>query len=231
MRRLTMTSLALGALATLAVHPAEAQQRRPRRATTTIEIRGQVPTPQVVTVRPREVPDYHRQVLLPSVAAQSVWAGVLPPYQLPSHRQIAGAAAMDTMPAEAPGLLATMPRADSGAAPVPAGLDSASAAKIGASYAEIAALRRDIALRRARLDSLEALMRVARPVAGIQQPAATPQPRAGISAADSAARAAEIEAIRRELEYRKARLDSLENLVKTLGRPRSAPPDSSRQPR
>jgi hypothetical protein len=42
------------------------RQQAPRRGAT-IEIRGQVPTPQVVTVRPRETPAFSRRVLVPGI--------------------------------------------------------------------------------------------------------------------------------------------------------------------
>jgi hypothetical protein len=47
---------------------------------------------------------------------------------------------------------------------------------------------------------------------------APPPPVRRMSAADSAARAQEIESIRRELEYRKQRLDSLQREVAKMGR-------------
>ena len=50
----------------------------------TIEIRGQVPTPQVVTVRPREAPAYSRRVLVPTFLDRSFWPSILPPLQLVS---------------------------------------------------------------------------------------------------------------------------------------------------
>ena len=54
------------ALAALTLDPSTADaQRRPTRRQPTIEIHGTVPTPQVVTVRPRDVPTYSRQVLVP----------------------------------------------------------------------------------------------------------------------------------------------------------------------
>ena len=54
------------------------QQRRPE----TIEIRGQVPTPQVVTVRPRETPAYSRRVLVPTFLDRSFWPSILPPLEI-----------------------------------------------------------------------------------------------------------------------------------------------------
>lgn len=58
----------------------EPEQRRqqPRRQET-IEIRGQVPTPQVVTVRPREAPAFNRRVLVPTFLDRDFWPSILPP--------------------------------------------------------------------------------------------------------------------------------------------------------
>ena len=42
--------------------PTQPPRAQPPRRQETIEIRGQVPTPQVVTVRPREAPAYSRRV-------------------------------------------------------------------------------------------------------------------------------------------------------------------------
>ncbi len=60
---------------------ADAQQRPPRRQQT-IEIRGQVPTPQVVTVRPREAPAYSRRVLVPAFFDRDFWPSILPPLHI-----------------------------------------------------------------------------------------------------------------------------------------------------
>lgn len=91
------TTFAL-ALATIIVVPAlaEAQQTPPRRRQQAIEIRGQVPTPQVVTVRPREVPAYSRQVLVPNFYDHDFWPAILPGYQLVSRRQITGMPPVDS---------------------------------------------------------------------------------------------------------------------------------------
>jgi hypothetical protein len=71
----------------------EAQQPTPQRSPTrtqpprrqeTIEIRGQVPTPQVVTVRPREAPAYSRRVLVPAFLDRDFWPSILPPLQIVS---------------------------------------------------------------------------------------------------------------------------------------------------
>ncbi len=61
-----------------------------------IEIRGQVPTPQVVTVRPREVPSYSRQVLYPRFYDHDFWPAILPAYQLVSKRQVTGMVPVDS---------------------------------------------------------------------------------------------------------------------------------------
>jgi hypothetical protein len=51
-------------------------------AATTVEIRGEVPTPQLVTVRPREVPEYSRGVLVPSLYDRHFWVAILAPYRI-----------------------------------------------------------------------------------------------------------------------------------------------------
>ena len=79
-----------------------------------IEIRGQVPTPQVVTVRPREVPTYSRQVLYPRFYDHDFWPSILPAYQLVTKRQITGLVPVDSATvradsAAASGLRSTTP--------------------------------------------------------------------------------------------------------------------------
>jgi hypothetical protein len=66
-----------------------------------IEIRGQVPTPQVVTVRPREVPTYSRQVLYPRFYDHDFWPSILPAYQLIPKRQVTGVVPIDSVTARA----------------------------------------------------------------------------------------------------------------------------------
>ena len=80
------------ALAAVAVLPAlaQAQARPPARRQAPIEIRGQVPTPQVVTVRPREVPNYDRRVLVPTFYDHDFWQSILPGYLLVRERTITG---------------------------------------------------------------------------------------------------------------------------------------------
>src|SRR5215217_3772901 len=77
---------------------AGAQQgtRRPVRRQQPIEIRGQVPTPQVVTVRPREVPQYNRRFLVPAFYDHDFWPVILPGYQLVSRRLITGNVRLDS---------------------------------------------------------------------------------------------------------------------------------------
>jgi hypothetical protein len=214
-----------GAMLVLASR-AEAQQKAPPpKKGRAIEIRGQVPTPQVVTVRPREVPTYDRQLL-----SSAFYTGTGSPassggVQLVPESQIRGTAVLDTLPA---GL------AHEGGVPTVAPLvvrpDSmrnrrdTAVTRAGASTAEIEAMRHELALRRARLDSLQRMLnaRTQTPVA-----LATP-PAKRMSAADSAARAQEIESIRRELEYRRQRLDSLQREVRSMGRQRKpAPPKTA----
>lgn len=75
-------SLVFAGVVALAVAPSVVDAQRPSRRQETIEIRGQVPTPQVVTVRPREVPNYDRRILVPNFFDRDFWPSILPPYQL-----------------------------------------------------------------------------------------------------------------------------------------------------
>jgi hypothetical protein len=61
---------------------------RPARRQATIEIRGTVPTPQVVTVRPREVPAYSRQVLVPRFYDHDFWPEIQEGYAIMSGRMV-----------------------------------------------------------------------------------------------------------------------------------------------
>ena len=76
----------------------QAQNTKPpvKRRQQPIEIRGQVPTPQVVTVRPREVPTYSRQVLYPRFYDHDFWPSILPAYQLVTKRQMTGIVPVDS---------------------------------------------------------------------------------------------------------------------------------------
>jgi len=86
-----------------------------------IEIRGQVPTPQVVTVRPREVPTYSRQVLYPRFYDHDFWPSILPAYTLVTKRQVTGMVPIDSATARADSAAAGTVRSTSpmGSAPTP----------------------------------------------------------------------------------------------------------------
>jgi hypothetical protein len=212
-------SVLMGVAMLAAASTVSAQQKGPPpKKGQAIEIRGQVPTPQVVTVRPREVPTYDRQLLAPAFyngTGSSASAGGV---QLVPESQVRGMTPLDTIPAV---------MAHEGAVPTVGPLavhrDSlrnvrdTAAARAGASTAEIEQMRHELAVRRARLDSLQRMLnlRSQTPVSlGNPPPVAAPR----MSAADSAARVQEIESIRKELEYRKERLDSLKREVNKMGR-------------
>jgi len=99
MRLTTIAGMALGVAVALAVAApaAEAQRRPTTRRAQPIEIRGQVPTPQVVTVRPREVPAYSRRVLVPGFYDHDFWATILPAYQLVPGRMLTGNVRLDSL--------------------------------------------------------------------------------------------------------------------------------------
>src|SRR6187455_2855771 len=84
--RCVTVAAVLATLASLSSRVANAQQptRKPRTQAprSTIEIRGQVPTPQVVTVRPRETPAYSRRVLVPGFFDHDFWPSILPALQI-----------------------------------------------------------------------------------------------------------------------------------------------------
>jgi hypothetical protein len=81
-----------------------AQGAKPVRGAPAIEIRGQVPTPQVVTVRPRETPVFSREVLTPSYFDAHFWQALLTPYELaPNLSSGAGATPTSIVPAPLPG--------------------------------------------------------------------------------------------------------------------------------
>ena len=215
----------IGGVLLVAASRADAQQKGPPpKKGQAIEIRGQVPTPQVVTVRPREVPTYDRQLLSPAFYSGTGGAVLNPAVELVPESQIRGEPPLDSLPASL---------ARAGAVPTVAPLtvrpDSmrnrrdTAATRAGASTSEIEAMRHELALRRARLDSLQRLLDVRR-----QTPVPLGQPPAKrMSAADSAARVQEIESIRRELEYRRQRLDSLQREVRAMGRGRRPAPSKT----
>jgi hypothetical protein len=140
----------------------------------TIEIRGQVPTPQIVTVRPREVPEFARQVLVPAFYNHQFWPVILPAYQIVNRSDVYGVMATDSMPpvVGAPVPVAGAPAVIPPPAPVRAPADTGRAAvdtaAVPAGVArpavppsteteEMQALRRELEARRARLDSIEAI--------------------------------------------------------------------------
>ena len=88
-------SIALAAVVSVPA-VAQAQARPPARRQQPIEIRGQVPTPQVVTVRPREVPNYDRRVLVPTFYDHDFWPSILPGYLLVREHLITGQVPGDT---------------------------------------------------------------------------------------------------------------------------------------
>jgi len=76
-----------GIVATLTVEATRADAQQPtRRRQQTIEIRGAVPTPQVVTVRPRSAPEYSRQVLVPRFYDHDFWPDIQEGYAIMSDR-------------------------------------------------------------------------------------------------------------------------------------------------
>ncbi|HJU87749.1 MAG TPA: hypothetical protein VJ672_00055 [Gemmatimonadaceae bacterium] len=144
-------------------------QARPRPRGQTIEIRGQVPTPQVVTVRPREVPQFTRSVLVPLFYDRTFWPTILPAYALVPMRDLTGTAPVDTtpQPVVAVGVPSvSLPPTPVATTPTPSGppamsaADSAAAAAAAAArQAELDAIRAELDRRRARLDSLSSAVR------------------------------------------------------------------------
>jgi hypothetical protein len=217
------------AAAWAALQPASLQaQRGTERTGQTIVIRAQVPTPQVITVRPRTVPEYSREVLGSEQRQRSFWGSLLPAYQLVTQRQVDGRDPLDSTVAA---LVAGAPPGAPGApGAATGGTDSSARA------AEIDAVRQEIAERRARLDSLERAIRGEQGRENVARSSELPElPK--LSPADSAERAREIDALFKALEIHRARLDSLEAVVRSLGRPAAqsdslgAPRDSTRSPR
>jgi len=83
----TMIAASFVSAASLAAQkrtPPEPPRAQAPRRQETIEIRGQVPTPQVVTVRPRETPNYSRRVLVPAFFDHDFWGSILPPLEIVS---------------------------------------------------------------------------------------------------------------------------------------------------
>src|SRR5688500_2330040 len=93
MIRLTLVAV----VATAALVPAAAEAQRTPRRQAPIEIIGQVPTPQVVTVRPREVPAYDRRVLVPRFYDHDFWQSILPGYLVVRQRMVTGVVPGDSL--------------------------------------------------------------------------------------------------------------------------------------
>lgn len=90
--------LGMAALGAMLLLPAVARAQQPtKRRQAPIEIRGQVPTPQVVTVRPREVPTYNRQVLVPRFYDHDFWPDIETGYLMVPQRQITGQTLADSL--------------------------------------------------------------------------------------------------------------------------------------
>lgn len=157
MQRITFVAVAALALMTAS---AEAQDPPRRTGNRTIEIRGQVPTPQVVTVRPREAPQFDRNVLVPDFYNRDFLGLATVGYQLVPRSTITGGQG-DTLliveraaPPPAVGVISPPqpppPQPVVTAQPAAPTDTSAEAAR----QAEIAAIRAELAARRARLDSI-----------------------------------------------------------------------------
>ena len=89
----------VAAVAAVALVPAAVEAQRTPRRQQSIEIVGQVPTPQVVTVRPREMPQYDRRVLVPTFYDHDFWQSILPGYLVVRQRMITGTVPTDSMTA------------------------------------------------------------------------------------------------------------------------------------
>ncbi len=158
MIRLLWTVIACSALMIPGLGHAQAQGARQAEV---IEIRGQVPTPQVVTVRPRAVPSFApdarvARALEPS--GDSLWTrpamtrGVLAEVPLDSAPPVIAAGAP-------PPIVPPDPAPASGEREVAGIPDPNADAAAMARQQEIAAIREEIELRKARLDSLEQVIR------------------------------------------------------------------------
>jgi hypothetical protein len=95
MNRIAMAA----AVAVVVLAPATMEAQRTPRRQQSIEIVGQVPTPQVVTVRPRETPVYDRRVLVPTFYDHDFWQSILPGYLVVRQRMITGTVPTDSMAA------------------------------------------------------------------------------------------------------------------------------------
>lgn len=128
-------ALAAGAAFALAVPSLGSAQEPQRRRQQPIEIRGQVPTPQVVTVRPREVPAYDRRVLVPNFFDRDFWPSILPGYELVPRRVTSGGGPLDCEELEGapPGALTPRTGTEPATVPPPSPTGSASRSNAGGS--------------------------------------------------------------------------------------------------
>ena len=121
--RCVTVAAVLATLASLSSRVADAQQptRKPRTQPprSTIEIRGQVPTPQVVTVRPRETPAYSRRVLVPGFFDHDFWPSILPPLDIVSARPGTRSDTTSRSTADSTARPPSSPRPPSGTPPAP----------------------------------------------------------------------------------------------------------------
>lgn len=178
--RTRQASLGVVVALTLCASIGEAQQPTRRGTGRTIEIRGQVPTPQVVTVRPREAPQFDRNVLVPDFYNPDFLGLATVGYQLVPRSTITGSQADTVRLAE-------------------------------------------------RRMTPPAVGVISTPTPLPPQPVAAGTPAAPADTSAEAARRAEIEAIRKEIALRRARLDSIAGRVQQMGAP-AAPRDTTRRP-
>jgi hypothetical protein len=167
-------------MAALALAAAASKGQEPTRRSRTIEIRGQVPTPQVVTVRPREAPQFDRNVLVPDFYNRDFLGLATIGYQLVPRSTITGS-------------------------------------------------QTDTVLIVERQVAAPAVGVISTPAPLPQQPVSAATPAAPADTSADAARRAEIDAIRKELAARRARLDSIAGRVQSMGAP-ATPRDTTRRP-
>jgi len=102
-----------------AQQPARQPRTQAQRRPSTIEIRGQVPTPQVVTVRPRETPAYSRRVLVPGFFDHDFWPSILPPLDIVSPKSVTRSDTTSRSTTDSTARPPSAPRPRSGTPPAP----------------------------------------------------------------------------------------------------------------
>src|SRR3954471_16440347 len=122
--RCVTIAVVVATFASLSSGGANAQQptRNPRRQaprSSTIVIRGQVPTPQVVTVRPREAPAYSRRVLVPGFFDHDFWPSILPPLDIMAAKPGTRSDTTSRSTADSTARPPSPPRSPSGTPPAP----------------------------------------------------------------------------------------------------------------